>query len=319
MRQGIAVTAVLVLLLAGCDGSGGDPEPDPSAGASSGTSEPSESSESSESGESVSDSPTGDPGPIVTCPDATLLDTDPALPDAVPDGATSVRLCDGGADKVTPPVDALTTDVASVVTAVNSQRLVSRGCVDRRIPEYNLAFGYPDGSSFVVAGRFTACAELLVGSARRAKALPALNTFMDGLLAQRAAATPPNAPKPATLDCGQPLELWTGRLADPAGLTVAVLCVGLTRRPDAARRVVVPTDDLRTLVASMRTHSISTDDIFTTPYFGGTDHWLVGTNAWGDPITVIRGILGLTLAGGREWLPRGEARTIIKELVARAR
>ena len=94
------------------------PIPDPSARRS---------GSSSDTSESASESPTGDPGPVVTCPDATLLDPDPALPDEVPEGATSVRLCDGGADKVTPPVDALTTDVASVVSAVNDQRLVDAG------------------------------------------------------------------------------------------------------------------------------------------------------------------------------------------------
>ena len=117
MRRGIATSAVAVLLLAGCDGSG-DPEPDPSAAGS---------SSSGDTSESASGSPTGDPGPVVTCPDATLLDPDPALPNEVPEGATSVRLCDGGADKVTPPMDALTTDVASVVSAVNDQPLVDRG------------------------------------------------------------------------------------------------------------------------------------------------------------------------------------------------
>ena len=83
--------------------------------------------------------------------------------------------------------------------------------------------------------------------------------------------------------------------------------------------MVIPADDLRTLVASMRTHSTSTDDIFTSPWFTGTDHWIVGANAWGDPITVIRGILGLVLTEGLEWLPRGEARATIRQLVARAR
>ena len=200
MRRGIATSAVVVLLLAGCDGSGGDPEPEPSAAPSSDTSE--------SASESASESPTGDPGPVVTCPDVTLLDPDPDLPNEVPEGATSVRLCDGGADKVTPPVDALTTDVASVVSAVNDQPVAKRGCVDRRIPEYNLAFGYPDGTTFTVAGRFTGCAELLVGSARRAKAGPPLETFVESL---RDAAGDGHAAgrrwiRP-TLDCAQPREL----------------------------------------------------------------------------------------------------------------
>ena len=191
------------------------------------------------------------------CPDTTLLDPDPALPDTVPEGATSVRLCDGGADKVTPPVDALTTDVAAVVSAVNNQRLVQRGCVDRRIPEYNLAFGYPDGTTFSIAGRFTACAELLVGSARRAKAGPPLRTFVESLRDQRSTAAPPAGNvKPADLDCAQAQSFLPSNVALPTDLTVAVLCVGEIGSPGRARRVTIPADDLAIFVSSMRTDTV---------------------------------------------------------------
>ncbi|WP_183099083.1 hypothetical protein [Nocardioides pelophilus] len=308
IRSGLTVACAL-LLLAGCSGSGGDPDPEPSAGTSSDTSE-------SASG-TTDTSPTGDPGPVVKCPDATLLDPDPALPDEVPEGATSVRLCDGGDDKVTPPVDALTTEAGAVVTAVNDQPLVTRNCVDRRIPEYQLAFGYPDGSRFVVAGRFTACGELLVGSARRAKAGPALRTFVQLLLDQRATATPPDlAPDPADLDCAQPRELRTWPLADPTGLTVAALCVGDPQQPGRARLVPIPPDDLETLTASMRADTVETAGLFCE--ISRLRYWIVGANAWGDPVTMDYGCVGLTLSGELDWTPRGEAREVLKDLVARA-
>jgi hypothetical protein len=304
MRKGIATTALAVLVLAGCDGSGGDPDTAPSAGASIDTSE------------SSSPSPTGDPGPIVTCPNATLLDPDPALPDEVPDGATSVRLCDGGADKVTPPVDALTTDVESVVSAVNDQRPVKRGCVDLRIPEYQLAFGYPDGSRFVVAGRFTSCGELLVGSGRRAKAKPALRAFVESIGAQRATATPPDPIDPAALDCAQPRELWTWPLADPTGLAIAALCIGNPQRPSRARLVPIPPEDLETLTASMRTDTVETAGMFCS--MARLRYWIVGATAWGDPVTMDYGCIGLTLSGRLDWTPRRPEREIIQQLIARA-
>ena len=311
--------AAAVVLLAGCDGSGDGADPSPSTGESSGAGSGGSSGEATDTATTATTTAPIGQDEAVACP-RDVAEPDPALPDAVPEGATSVRLCAGGDDEVTPPGDALVTDVAAVVAKVNAQPVVTRGCADRRLPTYQLAFGYPDGSTFVVAGRFTGCAELLVGSARRAKAEPPLNAFVDGLLAQREAATPPDrSPKPASLDCAQPHQDWTGGLVDPTGLTVAVLCFGPPRHPERARRVAVPPADLRTLTASMGSDTRSTDDIFTTPYFGGADHWLVGTNAWGDPITVSRGILGLTLANGLEWLPRGEARQIIRELVDRAR
>ena len=311
MRRGIATTALAALLLAGCDGSGGSadpgPDPGPDAEASAATSDTSGSASE----------PTGDPGPVVTCPDAALMDPDPTLPDEVPDGATSVRLCDGGADKVTPPDDALTTGVEPVVTAVNEQPLAKRDCIDRRVPEYQLAFGYPDGSRYVVAGRFTACAELLVGSARRAKAGPALRTFVESIVAQRATATPPDPVDPASLDCAQERELWTYPLADPTGLTVAALCHGDPQHPGRGRPVPIPSDDLETLTASMRTDTVETAGMFCSAV--RARYWIVGANAWGDPITMDHGCVGLTLSGEHDWTPRGEARAIVRRLVAEAR
>lgn len=304
MRRVLAA-ATVVVLLAGCD-EAAEPDADPRA-------EPSD--------VVVTSSPTSDavdPGPVVACPRA-VVQPDPGLPDEVPEGATSVRLCDGGADRVTPPADALTTDVASAVTAVNDQRSVSRGCVDRQLPTYQLAFGYPDGSRFVVAGRFTGCAELLVGSGRRAKAGPPLRTFVDLLQAQRTTLTPPDRMfGPASLDCAQPEEEWTWPLGDPTGLTVAVLCVGQPERPGAARRATIPPGDLEVLVESMRTDTTEADELFGCPVLPRTQHWIVGANAWGDPITMTRTCLGLGFGPDREWRPRGEAREIVRRLVENA-
>jgi hypothetical protein len=312
MRR-VLVTALAVLLLAGCDGSSGDPDPGPSAvptdrDGTSGTS---------------TESPVGQ-DEAVACPDEPLgSDPDPDLPDQVPEGATSVRLCDGGADRVTPPMDALTTDVAAVVSAVNEQRLVAwRRCLDRQLSTYELVFGYPDGSSFVVSGRFTGCAELLVGSGRRADAGPPLRTFVRLLAAQRPEAAPGGqaAVEPDSLDCAQPREDWTFPLGDPTGLTVAVLCVGLPQRPGQARRAVIPTADLKTLVASMETDTSSSAGSLGCSQLRVEEHWIVGANAWGDPITVSRGCYGLTVEPPDvEWSPRGDARRTLRELIAEAR
>ncbi len=304
-RRALAV-GVALAFVAGCDGSGGDAGPEPGAPAGSDTSE------------SASPSPTGDPGPVVRCP-RTTQEIDPELPDAVPAGATSVRLCDGGADKVTPPVDALTSDVASVVAAVNDQPLARKGCVELRIPEYQLAFGYPDGSRFVVAGRFTECAELLVGSARRAKAGPPLRTFVELLRTQRADATPPDTTvEPADLDCGRPPSTLPSAVALPTDLAVAVLCFGEVRDPGRARRVEISSEDLTVLTRSMQSDHSSSEGYPGCP-LPKREHWIVGATAWGDPVVMRRGCFGLTIEGFEEWTPRGEARAILKRLVTEAR
>lgn len=311
MRRLLAATAAVVLL-AGCDGSGGDPDPDRGAAAGSDTSE--------SGSESASESPTGDPGPVVTCPDATLLDPDPELPDEVPEGATSVRLCDGGDGRLTPPVDALTTDVASVVAAVNDQPLVGRNCVDRRIPEYQLAFGYPDGTDFVVAGRFTGCGELLVGSGRRVKAGPPLRAFVDGLRDQRSTATPPDQTvAPADLDCGRPPSNLPAPVALPPDLDVAVLCSGPLQHPDRAARVEIADEDLTAMVASMREDFSSSEGYLGCGPFPRNEYWIVGASAWGDPIVMRYGCFGLTIQGYDEWTPRGQARAILRGLITEAR
>lgn len=318
MMRRLLATAAAVVLLAGCDGGSGEPGPDPST---------------SDGGTSTStdgtDAPTSDPPstpPIsqdeaVTCPRA-LAQPDPALPAEVPEGATSVRLCAGGAsgvNHVTPPVDALTVDVAAVVGAVNEQRLVERPrCADLQLPTYQLAFGYPDGSRFVVAGRFTGCAELLVGSGRRAQAGPPLRTFLERLVGQRATTTPPDQTvRPADLDCEQPREQRTYPLGDPTGLTVAVLCVGLPERPEQARRVTIPADDLTTLVASMRTDTGPVETLGCA--YDPVVPWIVGANAWGDPITMTKECFGFLITEELEWLPRRDERRIIQQLVDQAR
>lgn len=313
MRRMLAAAAAVVLL-AGCDGSGGEADPSPSAGDGS----------SDVSSDATTDPTTGAPisqDEAVACPDG-VVELDPELPDEVPEGATSVRLCAGGDDEVTPPTDALVTEVAAVVARVNDQPVVTRGCADRRLPTYQLAFGYPDGSTFVVAGRFTGCAELLVGSGRRAKAGPPLRTFVDSLVAQRASAVPPDrAIDPADLDCAREQEDRTFPLGEPTGLTVAVLCLGNPEQPARARRVMISPDQLATLVESMRTHTTAEDEMFGCSIFlsAPTDHWIVGANAWGDPVTMKRVCLGLSYGPDREWRPRQQAKAIIQRLIDRAR
>jgi|GEM_PF-5595213 len=311
MRRMLAAAAAVVLL-AGCDGSGGGADPDPSAGDAS-----SDVSDTAATDATTTTAPIGQ-DEAVACPEE-VVEPDPALPDAVPDGATSVRLCAGGDDEVSPPKDALVTDVTAVVAKVNEQRVESRGCADRRLPTYQLAFGYPDGSRFVVAGRFTGCGELLVGSARRAGAGPPLRAFVDLLVAQRESATPPaGAADPADLDCAQTRAEHTWPLGDPAGLTAAVMCVGDPDRPEEARRTEIRAAELETLRASIRTDSGRPRVTFGCGFNPG-EPWIAGTNAWGDPITMPKECLDFTITEELAWKPRGPAFRLLNRLIDRAR
>ncbi len=140
---------------------------------------------------------------------------------------------------------------------------------------------------------------------------------MESIGAQRATATPPDPIDPATLDCAQPRELWTWPLADPTGLAVAALCVGDPQHPGRARLVPIPPDDLETLTASMQADTVETAGMFCST--ARHRYWIVGANAWGDPVTMDYGCIGLTLSGELDWTPRRPARSIIQSLIAEAR
>lgn len=298
MLRVLAGALSVAVLMTGCSDASDEPDAEPRPSA---TGSPSE--------EPGSTAPT-DVGPIVECP-RDVVEIDPELPDAVPEGATSVRLCDGGADEVAAPVDALTTDVASVVAAVNDQPVVTRNCADRQLPAYQLAFGYPDGTRFVVAGRFTLCGELLVGSVRRARAQPALRTFGDLLWAQREELDPPPPLEPETIRCDQPRRDQSDVLLDDVGLAVAVFCLD-------GKRTVLPPADRATLVASWRRHVVPTETTFgcVMPLRGAV---IVGANSWGDPVTLTWDCLGFSVSDDLEWRPRGPARKIVLELARQAR
>lgn len=303
MRRAVATVAA-VLLLAGCDG---------------GSSDEGDAAPTADGTSSATSSAAPDPGPPVECPDE-IIERDPALPDAVPEGATSVRLCEAEPGEVSPPVDALTTDVTTVVDAANDQPLVKRGCADLQLPSYQLAFGYPDGTRFVVAGRFTGCGELIVGSARRRAAGPVLRTFVDRLREQRADATPPPQPVDVDdLDCGRPPSNLPSVLALPTDLAIGVLCFGRPDHPGKAERVEIPADDLTVLTRSMGSETSSSEGYLGCgPIFGRT-HWIVGASAWGDPIVMRPGCFALVVEGYEEWTPRGEPLRIVRRLVAEAR
>ncbi len=230
-----------------------------------------------EAGDDPSDTqPTAD---VVACPDGPTFDYDgiddvqEGLPDAVPEGATSVRLCAGGGIPGAEPLDALTTDVATLVDTVNSLPDGVRGaCTDELGPGYRLAFGYPDGTRFLVVGRFYGCANVVVGSGYRDDPQVPLDTFIELLRAQRTNLTPPGLKTTArALDCGQSSTHPTQAIADPNEMVAAMLCIGRTG-------LRIPDEDLPALIEDLRTHQ----DTQTTGACRAQPTRIVGVTQWGD-------------------------------------
>lgn len=113
---------------------------------------------------------------------APIDEVDPEAPEAVPGGATSVRLCQGPGTELADAGALLAEDVARVVTAVNDleQRAEKPEMCTMDIgPGYRMVFGYPDGSTFTVSGKTYGCRELVVGSAYRIPANEPLEVFRE--------------------------------------------------------------------------------------------------------------------------------------------
>jgi|GEM_PF-5781425 len=134
-----------------------------------------------------------DPPPPVECPpieirNGTALgsaidEPDPDAPAAVPEGATSARLCQGPGTTFDVPEEALVTDVDDLVAEINA--LPETGapeiCTMDIGPGFRIAFGYDDGSTFVVSGQLYGCRTVVVGSGYRSNPEAAEAAFLMAL------------------------------------------------------------------------------------------------------------------------------------------
>lgn len=139
-----------------------------------------------------------DPPALVECPpikvrggvaEGSAIDQPhPDAPADVPDGATSARLCQGPGTRFRAPDEALVDDagVAGLVEAINAlaDAPEHQMCTMDLGPGFRIAFGYGDGSTFVVSGELYGCRTLVVGSGYRADAAAAQEAYLDLLEAQ---------------------------------------------------------------------------------------------------------------------------------------
>ncbi|MDZ5621475.1 hypothetical protein SFC88_11580 [Nocardioides sp. HM23] len=138
-----------------------------------------------------------DPAAVVECPPIKVRDgvaegsaidqPDPDAPDAVPEGATSARLCQGPGTTFRAPDEPLVdqADVADLVQTINAleEAPEPQMCTMDLGPGFRIAFGYDDGSTFVVTGQLYGCRTLVVGSGYRADPEAAQRAYLDLLAA----------------------------------------------------------------------------------------------------------------------------------------
>lgn len=279
-------------------------------------------------GRAPDDQLVADPAPPVECPPAEAKDgvvqgtevdqPDPDAPDSVPEGATSARLCQGPGTTFRAPDDALTTGVDDLVAAINALEPTGEPevCTTDLGPGFRIAFGYDDGSTFVVSGQLYGCHTLVVGSGYRADPEAAQAAFLTALEGQ-----PPQADGEASEDvdtsgltCGYDLPAYP---ADhQVDLTAAILCI------DGGSGTQLSTEiddaDLALLVHDMATHQ---SRAVLRCAAGPPWPTIIGTDDAGTAIPILSecGTSFWRLPNGLAWMPGKDAVAILDRLVSEAR
>jgi hypothetical protein len=241
---------------------------------------------------------------------------DPDAPDAVPEGATSARLCQGPGTTFGVPDDALTTGVDDLVAAVNDLEPTGppEVCTLELGPGYRIALGYDDGSTFVVSGRLYGCQSVVVGSGYRSAPQVAQEKFLALLDAQQTAKGESSGDADATeLSCA---AVAAATSTDFSGLTAAILCIddGTGTQVSAT----IDPADLEFLVDDMATHQTTgvLRCVVAPPY-----PTIVATDAAGALVAIASecGTSWWRLPNGKVWTPSDDAIAILDRLVAEAR
>ncbi|MBC2961019.1 hypothetical protein [Nocardioides deserti] len=276
------------------------------------------------------------------CPPAPAGPRDPdffdeprdGVPDAVPQGATSARLCPGNGHRLEVPPEALTLGVDRLVDAVNELPVPEDGfaCTQELGYGYRLVLGYPDGDRYQVSGALYGCRLVIVGPDQRRGADDLLEEYAALLRAQRegegegegegAPATDagPGPGKVRIIACDGPTR--ASAVARPDEIEQAVLCV---HTADGARGTPVPAADLHLLREDLR-GELPRIAFRSCP--DATQVSLVGLTARGERVALgpVCGTWQLqvpepwgTTTWPRSWVPGPAARGVLDALVAQAR
>jgi hypothetical protein len=265
------------------------------------------------------------PAFVVECPpikltkggaeDTEIDQPDPSAPDAVPNGATSARLCQGPGMAFEVPEDALVTGVDDLVAAVNDLEVTGEPevCTMDLGPGYRMAFGYDDGSTFVISGQLYGCRTLVVGSTYRADPEAAQAAFLELLAAQ--AETGDDASGGDAADEVSCADGTSAPGADLAALTTALLCIDDGSGTQVS--AVIDPADLDLLLDDMATHQTTgTLRCAAAPPYP----FIVGADDSGARVTLPSecATSWWRLPNGKAWTPGDDAIAILDRLVEEA-
>ncbi|WP_183096161.1 hypothetical protein [Nocardioides stalactiti] len=239
---------------------------------------------------------------------------DPNLPDAVPEGATVARLCQGVGTAYDAPADALVTGVDDLVAAINDLDVSGppEMCTMDLGPGYRIVFGYDDGSTFVVSGQLYGCHTLVVGSGYRADPEAAQAAFL-GLLDEQQAAQgePADDVDAADLSCTDA----GGSTRQDLALEAAIVCI--VDDSGATVSAAIDDADLDLLTHDMAVNqSAAVLKCALVPPFPT----IVAAYDDGSTVTILSecGTSFWRLPNGMAWMPSEDARAILDGLVSSA-
>ena len=278
---------------------------------------------------------TGDPSVA-----AAMTCADPALPAAdVPADVVAARMCatDNGLMQWYAPQDSLHADLAALVELLGTLEPVPEStdeeryfCTDDGGYGFDLRLALASGEVVSVPGDTGGCSTVRIGGEDVVGSDEVLQAFLDGIVAQRATAEPPDVLEPLSLACGAPdpfQDHVLSRIGDPRDLVRAVSC----HRRDSSADVppwVGPTPvdaaDVASLAADMASHTRADLGWNDEPCSDRRVVWqdLVGQTRWGD-VVAVRGVCRTYLLSDVSavapedqefWYPSPEAQRILDGL-----
>lgn len=240
---------------------------------------------------------------------------DPGAADAVPQDATSARLCQGPGSAIDVPDEALVRGVDDLVAAVNGLVVAPEDqfCTQELGPGFRIAFGYDDRSTFVVSGQLYGCRTVVVGSTYRNGADAARAAVLDLLADQRQAeGGSAGQAEPSAPSCS---DTPTGTPSAKIGFTAAILCI----KDGLGTQLSVEIDpaDLGLLLRDMTLNQSDAQLRCAAPPPWPT---IVGTLEDGSVITITSECATSfwRLPNGRAWTPGKDAVAILDGLVEAA-
>lgn len=268
--------AVVAAVAVGATAFDSDPDAPPAAG-------PTEVIERLEPHDPPACPPAPRPSSELAPPDA----PDPDAPGGVPAGATSARLCAGVGNPFDVP-EALVTDIDALTAIVNG---LPEADLDPDVPcpadlgiGYRIAFGYPDGSQFIVSGQRYGCRPIVVGSTTRSGSDHPWIAFIDALRSQRDSGVVAAPQDTVASDCltSQP-DSPAARPADR--IIAAVVCEHVGRGPRGAVHELSDAE-IAQLADLPRWFDPEPRALSCPPWT--REVWAIAVTEWGDHIRLDR-------------------------------